>query len=147
MLEPANISLHFAPDPQLPSFTGSRGNLVQVFTNILKNAIEAMPEGGNIFIQTAHRQRSAENGPGRILIEIRDDGPGIPESVMHHLFEPGNSSKGPENFGLGLSISREILQRYNGDIQCQTRANEGTTFRIVLPCSSDEGRDEKEKSV
>jgi signal transduction histidine kinase/HD-like signal output (HDOD) protein len=147
VLEPSAISLHFAPDPQLPSLPANRGNLVQVFTNLLKNSIEAMPEGGNIFIQTAFRKKTRENGQGNILIEIRDDGPGIPDSVMQQLFEPGNSSKGPENFGLGLSISREIIQRYNGDIQCQTKVNEGTTFQIALPCSADKDGNEREKSI
>ena len=146
VLEPSKISLHFAPDPQLPSFPGNRGNLVQVFTNLLKNSIEAMPDGGNIFIHTAYRRRSAENGRGNILVEIRDDGPGIPDDVMQHLFEPGNSSKGPENFGLGLSISREIIQRYNGDMVCQSRADKGTTFQIALPCSADDQKAKMEKS-
>ena len=146
VLEPSKISLHFAPDPQLPSFPGNRGNLVQVFTNLLKNSIEAMPEGGNIFIQTAYRQKSAENGRGNIFIEIRDDGPGIPDPIRQHLFEPGNSSKGPENFGLGLSICREIIQRYNGEIQCQTRENKGTAFQIALPCGTDADQTQTEKS-
>ena len=56
---------------------------MQVFTNLLKNSIEAMPGGGNIFIHTAYRLESADNGRGNILIEIRDDGPGIPISIRH----------------------------------------------------------------
>ena len=147
VLDPTKVALHFAPDPQLPSFPANRGNLVQVFINLLKNAIEAMPEGGNIFIQTAYRPKSAGNGRGQVMIEIRDDGPGIPEPIKRRLFEPGNSSKGPENFGLGLSISREIIQRYNGDIQCQTDAGKGTTFQIALPCGAAEDRAEREKST
>ncbi len=147
VLEPSRITMHFTPDPQLPSFPGNRGNLVQVFINLLKNSIEAMPDGGNIFIQTVCRPKSAENGRRKIVVEIRDDGPGIPEPIMRRLFEPGNSSKGPENFGLGLSISQEIIQRYNGNIQCQTRVNKGTTFQIALPCTADAGSAEMEKSI
>jgi signal transduction histidine kinase len=147
VLESSKISLHFSPDPQLPSLPANRGNLVQVFTNLLKNSIEAMPEGGNIFIQTAYRQKNAQPGRGDVLIEIRDDGPGIPQSVMQQLFEPGNSSKGPDNFGLGLSISREIIQRYNGEIQCQTDGSGGTIFQIALPCSASEDSQKREKNI
>ena len=146
VLEPSKIALHFTPDPQLPSFPGKRGNLAQVFINLLKNSIEAMPDGGNIHIQTLYQPKGSDNGRGNILIEIRDDGPGIPKPIMRRLFEPGNSSKGPENFGLGLSISKEIIQRYNGDIQCQTQIDEGTTFQVALPCGADGGRVEMEKS-
>ena len=147
VLEPARISLHFTPDPQLPSFPGNRGNLVQVFTNLLKNSIEAMPDGGNIFIHTEYRQKGAGNGRENILIEIRDDGPGIPEPIRQHLFTPGHSTKGPENFGLGLSICQEIIQRYNGEIQCQTQEDKGTTFQIALPCRVKKSRAETEKSI
>ncbi|KPJ78162.1 MAG: hypothetical protein AMJ54_04900 [Deltaproteobacteria bacterium SG8_13] len=147
VLEPSKISLHFAPDPQLPSFPGNRGNLVQVFTNLLKNSIEAMPDGGNIFIHTAYRQNNTGNGRGNILIEIRDDGPGIPDPIRQHLFTPGSSSKGPENFGLGLSICKEIIHRYNGEIQCQSREDKGTSFQIALPCNTNADRTETEKSI
>ena len=147
VLEPSQIALHFTPDPQLPPFAGNRGNLVQVFTNLLKNSIEAMPAGGNIFIHNCHRPKRTKNGEGHILVEIRDDGPGIPQSIMQRLFEPGNSSKGPENFGLGLSICHEIIRRYNGDLRCQTSAGKGTTFQIALPCRVNEKRAETEKNL
>ena len=146
VLEPSKISLHFTPDPQLPSFPGNRGNLVQVFTNLLKNSIEAMPGGGNIFIHTAYRLESADNGRGNILIEIRDDGPGIPISIRQRLFQPGNSSKGPENFGLGLSICQEIIHRYDGKIECQSEEEKGTTFQIALPCNTNADNAETENS-
>ena len=146
VLEPSKIRLHFTLDPKLPPFPGNRGNLVQVFINLLKNSVEAMPQGGNISIRTAYRPKSAENQSGNILIEIQDDGPGIPGPILSRLFEPGKSSKGADNFGLGLSISREIIHRYNGDIQCQTQEGEGTAFQIVLPCHADEDWTKMEKS-
>jgi signal transduction histidine kinase len=135
VLEPSNITLHFNPDPRLPLFSGKKNNLIQVFSNLLKNSVEAMPEGGNIFIETAYFPYKKEAVKGDIHITIRDDGPGIPGPIKTHLFEAGHSSKGPEHFGLGLSISKDIVQRFNGVITCESRKQEGTTFKIILPVS------------
>jgi signal transduction histidine kinase/HD-like signal output (HDOD) protein len=133
VLDPSSISLHFKPDPRLPLFSGKKNSLIQVFSNLLKNSVEAMPSGGNIFIETAYFPYKKEAVKGDIHITIRDDGPGIPDSIKSHLFEPGQSSKGPEHFGLGLSISKDIIQRCNGVITCESRKNEGTMFKIILP--------------
>ena len=72
---------------------------------------------------------------GKIVITIRDDGPGLPDDVLARLFEPGLSSKGPEHFGLGLSISKEIISKYKGVLQCESHKDRGTSFRIILPVS------------
>ena len=116
-------------------FLGAKNDLNQVMINILKNAVEAMPRGGNIFIKTAFQPSEKKGTAGTIIISIRDDGPGIPEKIMNRLFIPGNTTKGPDNFGLGLSISKDVIKRYNGLISCESRAHEGTTFTIKLPVS------------
>jgi len=134
-LEPSNINLHQKIDSTLPLFPGNRNSLIQVFINLLKNSVEAMPKGGNVFIETVYERHMAEDTAGNIVITIRDDGPGIPAHIMKRLFEPGTSSKGPENFGLGLSISRDIINNYNGRITCKSRKGEGTILRISLPVS------------
>lgn len=134
-LEPSNINLHQKLDPSLPLFPGNRNSLIQVFINLLKNSVEAMPQGGNVFIETVYERQMDEDAAGNIVITIRDDGPGIPAHIMERLFEPGTSSKGPENFGLGLSISRDIINNYNGRITCKSRKGEGTILRISLPVS------------
>jgi signal transduction histidine kinase len=59
----------------------------------------------------------------------------LPDEVLARLFEPGISSKGPEHFGLGLSISKDIISRYKGRMQCESHKDKGTTFRITLPVS------------
>ncbi len=135
VLEHANITLNFSPDPRLPRFSGKKNNLIQVFINLLKNSVEAMPAGGNIYITTAFVGDGNVKAGGRIVVIIRDDGPGMPEEVLGRLFEPGLSSKGPEHFGLGLSISKDIISRYNGSMHCESHKDEGTTFRITLPVS------------
>ena len=94
-----------------------------------------MPQGGNVFIETVYERHMDEDAAGNIVITIRDDGPGIPAHIMERLFEPGTSSKGPENFGLGLSIRRDIIHNYNGRMTCKSRKGEGTILRISLPVS------------
>jgi signal transduction histidine kinase len=135
VLEHANISLNFSPDPRLPLFSGKKSNLIQVFINLLKNSVEAMPAGGNIDMATFFEEPANGKTGGKIVITIRDDGPGLPDDVLARLFEPGLSSKGPEHFGLGLSISKEIISKYTGVMQCESHKDKGTSFRITLPVS------------
>jgi signal transduction histidine kinase len=106
-----------------------------VFINLLKNSAEAMSEGGGIYMTTAYEPDKKGAGGGDIVITIRDDGPGITEKALTRLFEPGWSSKGPEHSGLGLSISKDIIEGHNGTISCESRKGKGTTFRITLPVS------------
>ena len=135
VLEHAHITLNFEPDPHLPPCSGNKGHLSQVFINLLKNSAEAMPEGGRIYMTTAYEPDKTGAGGGDIVITIRDDGPGITEKALARLFEPGWSSKGPEHSGLGLSISKDIIESHNGTISCESRKDKGTTFRITLPVS------------
>jgi len=135
VLEHAHIELNFEPDPHLPPCSGNKGHLSQVFINLLKNSAEAMPEGGRIYMTTAYEPDKTGAGDGDIVITISDDGPGISAETLARLFEPGWSSKGPEHSGLGLSISKDIIDSHNGTISCQSHKDKGTTFRITLPVS------------
>ena len=135
VLEHAHITLNFEPDPHLPPCSGNKGHLSQVFINLLKNSVEAMPEGGHIHMTTDYEPDKTGAGGGDIVITIRDNGPGITEETLARLFEPGWSSKGPEHSGLGLSISKDIIDSHNGTISCESRKDKGTTFRITLPVS------------
>ncbi|MGD9273080.1 MAG: HDOD domain-containing protein [Desulfobacterales bacterium] len=135
VLEHAHITLNFEPDPHLPPCSGNKGHLSQVFINLLKNSVEAMPEGGRIYMTTAYEPDKTGAGGGEVVITIRDDGPGITEETLARLFEPGWSSKGPEHSGLGLSISKDIIHGHNGTISCESRKDKGTAFRITLPVS------------
>jgi signal transduction histidine kinase/HD-like signal output (HDOD) protein len=135
ILEHAHITLNFDPEPHLPPCSGNKGHISQVFINLLKNSAEAMPKGGRIFMTTAYESDKTGADGGDIVITIRDDGPGIPEKILARLFEPGWSSKGPEHSGLGLSISKDIIDSHNGTISCESHKDKGTTFRITLPVS------------
>ncbi len=99
--------------------------LKQVFINIISNGFEAMDDGGFITIIT-------EKAPSGIYIRISDEGPGIPELDLQHIFEPFYTTR-EKGSGLGLPISYRIIQAHDGDISAISRPGEGTTFIIWLP--------------
>jgi len=103
------------------------GQLNQVFMNILNNAIQAMTGTGELSISTSHKD-------GNIIIRISDSGPGIPDAVKEHIFEPFYTTKGVgEGTGLGLSISYGIINKHKGTITVDSEMGKGTTFTITLP--------------
>ncbi|WP_028782884.1 ATP-binding protein [Thalassobacillus devorans] len=102
-----------------------RSQIKQVFINIIKNAIEAMQEGGLLEIKVSR----SEN---RAYIDIIDEGPGIPEDLGEKIAEPFFTTK-KNGTGLGLMISNQILDKHNGYMEIHPNADIGTTFRLVLP--------------
>ncbi|MBM7552635.1 ATP-binding protein [Thalassobacillus pellis] len=102
-----------------------RSQIKQVFINIIKNAIEAMQEGGLLEITT-------RKDGNRALIDVIDEGPGIPEDLLKKITEPFFTTK-KNGTGLGLMISNQILDKHNGFMKINSNPNIGTTFRLVLP--------------
>jgi len=134
------ITVHADLDPNLPPVQGNKNGLKQVFINLIKNAAEALQEGGNIFIKTRKITPELEKGSypdtasvGYAEIVIKDDGPGIPEEMKKRIFEPFATSKGRGHSGLGLSVAHNIIQTLKGSITCESTKGEGTTFTITLP--------------
>ena len=136
----SSIKTNLDLEPSLPTLVTDKNGLKQVFVNLIKNAVEAMPEGGNLNINT----RLAPNGLRKlekdaigdqtyVEITISDDGSGIPDSIKSRLFEPFVSSKGEGHSGLGLSIAYSIIRELNGTMTCKSEQASGTTFKIVLP--------------
>jgi signal transduction histidine kinase len=126
---PNRISVQIDLDPDIPQIPANRDKLKQVLLNLAKNAVEAMPRGGRLIFATHVR---ADMTPPRLEISLRDNGPGLPDAVLNHLFEPVSTTKGGDHAGLGLSISRSLIKNMGGDIECDTGQN-GTEFRILLP--------------
>jgi two-component system, NtrC family, nitrogen regulation sensor histidine kinase GlnL len=131
-------------DPSLPPVWGNRDQLVQVVLNLVKNAAEAITEAGEgeITLMTAyqHGVRIAMPGSRRrvelpLLVTIRDTGPGIPEDLRAHLFEPFVTSK-PGGQGLGLALVAKIIGDHGGLIEVDSRPGR-TDFRISLPVVTD----------
>ena len=128
-------------DPSLPPVHGNRDKLVQMFLNLLKNAAEAIGdrgEQGRIVIQTAFRPGVRLTVPGTdtrvilpLMIQIEDNGGGIPEHMKAHLFDPFVTTK-VSGTGLGLALVAKIISDHGGIIECDSEPKR-TIFRVLLP--------------
>ena len=106
-----------------------KGNITEireVFINIIANAVDAMPKGGNIEIITKNRANN-------VIVEIRDNGMGMSSEIQKRIFEPFFTTKGNNGSGLGLSISHNIILSHNGSIKIESKENVGTSFIVKLP--------------
>jgi len=115
---------------EVPPVSGNTSELREVMTNIIFNAIEAMPEGGKIEIRTFQKGKE-------VFIQISDSGMGIEEDVRKKIFEPFFTTKPFTNTGLGLSMSYGIIRRFGGEIEVESKIGHGTTFTIILPIGSE----------
>jgi signal transduction histidine kinase len=131
-----NLETSVARD--LPLIQGNMGNLQQVFTNLLLNAIQATPQGGKIGM---HVDRAVS--PGFLSFTIEDNGPGIPQDIQHKIFEPFFTTKEVgKGTGLGLAVSYAIIKRHGGRIELFSEAGRGTRFTVLLPhISESNGKD------
>ena len=125
------VSVQTQFEPALPNIVTDRDKLIQVMINLMKNAAEAMPNGGILLIST--RGNIMRNGREYIEISLKDDGPGIPAEVLDNLFKPVVSTKGEGHAGLGLSIVKNLVDELDGRIFCQSNEISGTVFQILLP--------------
>jgi putative nucleotidyltransferase with HDIG domain len=127
---PSSVNIHLMLQSSPSEVEGSADTIKQILVNLLKNAVEAMPNGGDIEIA----DHGHVNRDGRLYVELslRDNGPGMPPHVLAGLFSPVKSSKPGSNRGLGLSIVHGLVTKMNGMILCRSNGN-GTTFEILLP--------------
>ncbi len=112
--------------PDLPAVMASRGELQQVFLNLVLNALDAMPEGGTLGVSTRL------TSDGYVATTFVDDGQGIPSEDLAHIFEPFFSTK-EEGTGLGLSVSYNVVKRHKGKINVHSEVGKGSTFTVLLP--------------
>jgi two-component system nitrogen regulation sensor histidine kinase GlnL len=134
-------------DPSLPLVLANRDQLVQVFLNLVKNATEAIGDGaadGEVHLTTAFRPGVRLSVPGsqaRVSLPlefcVKDNGPGVPEDLMPHLFDPFVTSK-PTGSGLGLALAAKIVGDHGGIIECESQPRR-TVFRILMPIYSGDG--------
>jgi PAS domain S-box-containing protein len=122
----SNVQIFVEFDRDLPMVNCEKNQLKQVFLNIIKNSIEAMPNGGNIDVKVKAKEE------GKISIEIIDQGIGIPKERMSTLGEPFYSTK-EKGTGLGLMTCFKIIESHNGQFIINSKLNEGTTIEIILP--------------
>jgi putative nucleotidyltransferase with HDIG domain len=116
----------------LPAIRVDGDKMKQALTNLIFNAAEAMPDGGEVSITTANWQSAG--GQSSVEITVSDNGPGLPPNVVEHLYQPVQSQKGGAHQGLGLSIVSKLVEELGGVMQCKT-SPAGTSFKILLPAS------------
>jgi len=115
-------------DLSLKPLRMDRNRLLQAFHNLIVNAIQAIGPDGAITVATFREDRP---GHDRVVIEISDNGPGIPADVLEHVFDPFYTTK-ENGSGLGLSIAHTIVREHQGRLEVDSKVGQGTTFRIVL---------------
>lgn len=126
-------------DPSLPPVPGDHDQLVQVFLNLVKNAVEAAPhDGGEVVLSTAYRHGLRFSVPGTdnrvhlpLMVSIQDNGDGIPEDLQGYLFDPFVTTK-PRGTGLGLALVAKIVGDHGGVIEFDSEPRR-TVFRVMLP--------------
>ncbi len=124
-------------DPSLPDIVGNEDQLIQVFLNIIKNAIEAMQSGGKLTVVTRMSDLFTSvqaNGKKQrlMVVKVGDTGPGIKQEHLADIFTPFFTTK-DKGVGLGLALSYQIIQEHLGTIRVESQENEGTTFSVYLP--------------
>src|SRR5437016_3060779 len=120
------VTTEFGP---IPPCLANPNAMRQLALNLITNAVQAMPEGGDLTLRTA------AVGANLIRIEVRDTGVGIPAEHLQDIFNPFYTTKAPgQGTGLGLSVVHSILRRYQGEIRVASAVGVGTTFTIDLPC-------------
>ena len=135
-LAKVNVSPFFQMEPNVPPIKGDPRSLEQVFSNLISNAVDAMSKhgGGTLAIKLAPLN-TIPNLP-QVEVTVTDDGPGIPDEILEHIFEPFVSNN-PRGTGLGLAITKQIVTAHRGSVQADTFPG-GTVFQVVLPAYSEE---------
>jgi two-component system sensor kinase FixL len=121
---PSSISSCITVADQMPLVVGDRRQLAIVFANLVRNAIDAMPTGGQLAL------RAVPDGPS-LRVEIQDTGQGISQEDIHRIFEPFFSTKA-RGIGLGLAISKAIVENHGGQLLVTSQSGRGTCFTVRL---------------
>ena len=130
LIAPAQIELKLSLDDSIPEIAVPRNSVKQILLNLIRNAAEVLRAGQSISI---HSEDYVYNGKTPyVSIGVADDGPGIPPQVLAAIFEPVASGKGKGHSGLGLSITKQLVDSLNGHITCRSNAR-GTRFQVLLP--------------
>lgn len=116
---------------KVPDLSGNESEMREVLTNLIFNAVDAMPKGGTITLRTSRKD-------GQVVLEVVDTGTGMTEEVRQRCLEPFFSTKGDRGTGLGLAMVYGIIQRHKGTIDIQSEFGKGTTFAIGFPIERDQ---------
>lgn len=137
-----DIRFHLEYDPSLPMVLANRDQLIQVFLNLVKNAAEALKgqSDGEIVLSTAYRpgvRLSVQGSRNKVTLPmefcVRDNGPGVPEDLLPHLFDPFVTTK-TNGSGLGLALVAKIIRDHGGVVECESQPRR-TVFRVLMPAA------------
>jgi signal transduction histidine kinase len=131
--ERKGIGTHIDVQPELPPALGDEGAVLQIVDNLVSNAIKYSPHGRDVWLRCA-----AENG--RLRIEVQDEGPGLTQEDLEHLYQKfgrlsAKPTGGESSSGLGLSIVKKLVESMNGSVRCESEAGKGALFIVELPSS------------
>lgn len=127
------VLIHREGARDLPPIPGDAERLRQVFTNLMVNALQAMPRGGVLAVQVLRAGR-----PGTVVVTIKDRGEGISPDDLSQIFSPFFTRR-PRGTGLGLAIARQIVEQHGGTITVQSVPGQGTRFAVTLPAQEEAG--------
>jgi signal transduction histidine kinase/CheY-like chemotaxis protein len=137
----------------VPKILGSESELRELLTNLIFNAVDAMPEGGTIRIRTGLREgvasEESRGGPAvpRVFLEVSDTGTGMTEEVRRRCLEPFFSTKGERGTGLGLPMVFGIVKRHRGTLDIESTVGKGTTFIVLLPADTTQTREVQQRAA
>src|SRR5947207_2107964 len=133
------VTIDVHPDfaPEVPDLLGIESEVREAFTNLVLNAVDALPNGGNITVRTrvSGRVGVANGDPENsvVIVEITDTGTGMTEEVRRRCLEPFFSTKGKRGTGLGLAMVYGVMERHEGTIEIESQLGKGTTCRLIFP--------------
>ena len=129
------ITIEVHPDlaPDMPRLAGIESEIREAITNLVLNAVDAMPSGGRITIRSVVTRNNGDKHPLKVALEITDTGTGMDEETRKRCLEPFFSTKGKRGTGLGLAMVYGVMERHAGSIEIQSELGKGTTFRLVFP--------------
>ena len=129
-----NIEMHTEFDPATPEFAGIESEVREALTNLILNAVDALPHGGTITVRTCGVQRPVKNGESAnyAILEVCDTGVGMDEPTQKRCLEPFFSTKGKRGTGLGLAMVYGVVERHEGKIEIESEPGKGTTMRILF---------------
>ena len=127
-LKISKVKQHLAIAENLPPVSVDAPQIQQVLVNLFINAIQAMPPGGDLFIDV-----SLDQEHDLVIVTVRDTGTGIKKDILPYIFDPFFTTKSTKGTGLGLSVSYGIIRQHHGEIAVESEEGQGTTFIIKIP--------------
>jgi signal transduction histidine kinase len=139
------IEVRTALASDVPGLAGIESEVREAITNLVLNAVDAMPAGGKITVSTHVLRQNGGKHPVKVAVEVTDTGTGMDEETRKRCLEPFFSTKGKRGTGLGLAMVYGVMERHEGLIEIQSEVGKGTTFRLVFPVRAQSPAMQEEK--